>query len=241
MKSPFYYFDMLSAVARKPYVDMMMSELYHYHKNVYFHSIRVAMLSIQIAELLGATEPQLYVLAEGAMLYDIGKTKVPVRILDKAEMLTSEERERICTHPLYSYDRIIRVKEEHSPVIEKIALLHHVYTDGSGYPSAGALPAGTDLFAIPKEVRVVTVADIFDAMVSARNYRESYSGKVAVQNLYQMVEREKVELDIVQCLEKLLLNDDLLFDVVKRVEPNVPFDFESGSLTTNPMSDEDDA
>lgn len=224
MKEPFYAFEMLSSIMRKPYVSFMLANLREYHKRTYHHSIRVAMESIQIGERLGLTEREIYELAEGALLYDIGKLKVPLRILDKPDSLNEEEFDIIKRHPLFSFDRIREVKEFHSPVVELIALMHHVYLDGTGYPARGDVPPEVDFDRVPYAARIVCIADIYDAMISARNYDRSYSGEYAIAVLREMANSRKVDKSAVLALSALMEEEELLFDNVERFSSGSVFD-----------------
>ncbi len=110
-------------------------------------------------------------LALGAVLHDIGKTHIPLEILNKPGRLTQREWERIREHPDEGYG-MVRVTENLSPLTKAIVAHHHQYLDGSGYGPAERSPLSGE--EIPDLVRLVTVADVYDALVSERPYRLGY-------------------------------------------------------------------
>lgn len=210
MTDPFYFMQMLSSISRKPYVKTMLSDLCCYHRKTYFHSLHVAMLSVQIGDRIGLSESRLYTLAEGALIHDIGKVKIPIRILDSPEPLTDDDFAVIRRHPLFSYDRIHNVKQDHSLIVELIGLMHHFYANGSGYPSPGEMPPGIEYDRTPLEAKIVCIADIYDAMVSVRSYKDSYSDEFAVSELFKMVNEGKADPKSVAILDELIYKDELI-------------------------------
>ncbi len=127
------------------------------------HSARVALYSAEIAEALGMTPEMVEVVRRGAMLHDLGKLSIMDTILRKPERLTAEEFTIIKSHPVVG-----------AKILEPLRFLaretcavrhHHERWDGTGYPDG---LGGED---IPLVARVVTVADVFDAITSNRPYR----------------------------------------------------------------------
>lgn len=127
------------------------------------HSARVALYSVEIAQTLGMTTELVEVVRRGAMLHDLGKLSIMDTILRKPERLTPEEFTIIKSHPMVG-----------AKILEPLRFLaretcavrhHHERFDGAGYPDG---LRGED---IPYVARVVTVADVFDAITSNRPYR----------------------------------------------------------------------
>lgn len=134
----------------------------------YKHSINVGMISSMIGKWMGYSQVELMDVALAGMLHDIGKSKIPMDIINKPARLTPEELEIIKTHPRAGYEILSESKEVNFDVLFGV-LEHHEWIDGKGYP------AGSSGKKIHEFARIVAVADVFDAMTSNR----SYKGKIS--------------------------------------------------------------
>ncbi|MCP3889542.1 MAG: HD domain-containing protein [Desulfobulbaceae bacterium] len=130
------------------------------------HSERVAILSGQIAQVMGLPIDDVESLARGGLLHDIGKIGIPVSILDKPEELTSEEFKEIQNHPEIGA-KILEPIEVYQDIVPLVRH-HHEKFDGSGYPD------GLKGDEIDIRARIMAVADVWDAVVSDRPYREGW-------------------------------------------------------------------
>jgi putative nucleotidyltransferase with HDIG domain len=130
------------------------------------HSERVSVLAGRIGKRMGYTETQVDLLNRGGLLHDIGKIGVPMAILDKPGKLTEDEYTEVKTHPLIG-KQILDPIEAYKNIIPLVAQ-HHERFDGKGYPLG---IAGDDLDPL---ARVLAVADVYDALVSSRPYREGW-------------------------------------------------------------------
>lgn len=128
------------------------------------HSQRVCEVSMMIAEHLGFTEEAIEELRVGTILHDIGKIGVPDAILNKKGRLTEEEFATMKMHPVIGYDICKPLMLDDGVLM--IIRNHHEKLDGSGYPDH--LRGGE----LPPSLRIVCVADAFDAMSSRRPYRD---------------------------------------------------------------------
>src|SRR3954468_8158910 len=131
------------------------------------HSGRVAELAVGTAAVLGFGAVGLRDLRRAALLHDIGKLAISNRILDKPGKLTEEEFAKVREHPLYSL-RILERAPCFAP-IAWVAATHHERLDGSGYPFG---LAGERL---TRSMRVLAVADGYEALTAERPYREALS------------------------------------------------------------------
>ena len=139
------------------------------------HSARVSALSVALGERLGMSPEQLRVTAQGALLHDIGKIGVPDEILTKAGPLTPEERARIEEHPVIGWE-IVRQAPSLASALDAVRH-HHERVDGAGYPD------GLRGDGIPLLARVVAVADVYDALTSARDYRPAWTPGRALSHM----------------------------------------------------------
>ena len=135
------------------------------------HGRRVSGYAVRLAAQYGLSAPAIETIRVGALLHDIGKIQVPPHILDKPGRLTEREWVRLRTHPEIGCDLVERMGFDEA--VCEIVLYHHERYDGSGYPYR--LPGS----AISWAVRLVSVADAFDAMTSERAYRAAVSIDVA--------------------------------------------------------------
>ena len=145
-------------------------------KDVYTkgHSVRVAEYTVMIAEAMGFSPDRLRRIEQGALLHDLGKVGVSRRVLAKAAKLTDGEFDEIKRHPDIGAHIVADVPylADLVPMIEH----HHTWYDGRGYGGV----AGDE---IPLEARILTVADSYDAMTSARPYRGAMSHEAAMEEL----------------------------------------------------------
>ncbi len=141
------------------------------------HTERVCEIALALARRMGLSEAELVTLQRGALLHDIGKIGVPTHLLDKPGPLTPSEMEQVRAHPAIG----ARILEPIKPFAETIPLVrgHHERVDGRGYPD------GLKGDAIRLDVRILTVADALDAMISDRPYRQGMSLDKATSILRQ--------------------------------------------------------
>ena len=139
------------------------------------HQRRVSRLACAIAHKLGMPESQIAGLELASAVHDIGKVLVPAEILAKPGELTDIEYQMIQQHAEAGYD-ILKGVEFPWPVAQFI-LQHHERLDGSGYPRGLARDA------ILQEAKVLAVADVIDAMMTRRPYREGLGLEAALREI----------------------------------------------------------
>ena len=131
---------------------------------VYAHSLNVALTSRAIGKWLKLPKDDLDCLTVAGVLHDIGKTQIPSDILNKPGKSTDEEWELVKSHPLMG-NRILKNKGFDNR-IPTAALQHHERFDGSGYPR------GLTAYEIDDFASIIAIADVYDAMTSARSHRD---------------------------------------------------------------------
>ena len=141
------------------------------------HVERVTAYALMIAEQMGWQGKRLEYVRFGAILHDIGKIFVNERTLTKAGALSEEERTEIRQHPIKGADMIKDIPYLASAI--KAIRHHHERWDGEGYPDS---LAGED---IPIEARIISLADVFDAMTTTRPYHHAWSLERAYDEIMQ--------------------------------------------------------
>lgn len=141
------------------------------------HSERVAALSRRVASTLGLAPAVVDLVGQAGLLHDIGKIGVPEAILKKPGPLSPEEWQIMRAHPVIGAQ--IVAPFEFFQGAARVIRHHHERWDGSGYPEGLARED------IPLEARIVAVADVFDALTSARSYRAALSRDAACAFLAQ--------------------------------------------------------
>lgn len=157
--------SIVDEILENPNLMVNMVDLKVFDDYTYFHSVNVAVLSIVIGTSLGFGKEELCNLGFGALLHDIGKVFIKKEILNKNGILTDDEFQEIKKHSYMGFDYI--KKEFGANRSSKIGILdHHEKYGGGGYPNN--LEGGEiSLFG-----RIISIADVYDAMTSDRPYRK---------------------------------------------------------------------
>src|SRR3989337_1348312 len=159
-------------------VDVMLQEestllglttLRAYDEYTYNHSVNVSILSIAMGQRLGYHRRELSELGIAALFHDIGKTGLPVELLNKPTEFTPEEWEIMRKHPVNGVKTLLKLKGLQEQAIRMImaSFEHHLNYDLSGYPKL-ATPRRVSLFG-----RITSIADCYDALTSARVYNRT--------------------------------------------------------------------
>ena len=159
---------------------------FDYH--TYTHSVNVCAFAVALGRQAGISNPlTLHILGTGALLHDVGKTRISESILNKLDPLTPEEVEEIQKHPQWGYEIIKQTnlipRESYHPILE-----HHERSNGTGYPR------GMDGEDIHLYSRMLAIADVFDAMTTRRVYRPAVEAFPALQTMFAQKEAFDHEL-----------------------------------------------
>ncbi|MDE7201541.1 MAG: HD domain-containing protein, partial [Lachnospiraceae bacterium] len=144
----------------------MLLNMHNIEDSVYDHCIDVALISNVLARWLHFSEADQMMATACGLFHDVGKFMLPTGVLRKPGKLTPDEFEIVKTHTTEGFHLLGRYSSIPEPV-KNAALMHHEKCDGSGYPYG---LTGDD---IDKFSKIVTIADIFDAMTSERVYRSA--------------------------------------------------------------------
>ena len=189
--------DLMTAIDSNHAVALNIRELKTSDEYTFEHSVDVTTIAMIIAKQQKKSRREVYEIGMSGLLHDIGKTKIPPEILNKPAKLTPEEFEVMKTHSLLSYE-MVEGNPEIPDAVKLGMLQHHEKIDGSGYPF-GALKDGIHPYA-----RILTVADIYDALVTNRPYKDGMPPGQAVEMLMAMTDQLDMD-DLKSFLASMIL------------------------------------
>ncbi len=140
------------------------------------HLENVSNITFCLCAQLGLGEDEIRQIGYASMLHDIGKVIIPEELIKKQGYLTEEEKEIMKLHAQYGYKLLACIPGEFTSLAADIAHYHHEKIDGTGYYNL----KGDD---IPLAARIVSVADVFDALTSSRSYKNAWTDEKAIEYL----------------------------------------------------------
>ena len=173
-----------------------LDDVRRYHEGTFQHCLLVTGVAVGFALDIGFASPDVKRLGMAATLHDIGKARIPLSILDKPDRLDPGEEEIMRRHPAIGHE-LLKDIAGISPEILDGVRHHHEYLDGSGYPDALTAPEISDL------VRMLTISDIFAALIESRPYRPA----MPRQNAYKILSgmNGKLERSLVKAFRNVAL------------------------------------
>jgi putative nucleotidyltransferase with HDIG domain len=168
-----------------------------HHEGTYQHCLLVTGIAVDFGLSVGMGKRDIDRLYSAAMFHDIGKAQIPLAILDKPGSLDSDERALIETHPAAGYE-VLKGNRAISGEILDAVRHHHEYLDGSGYPDGLCATSISDL------VRILTIADIFAALIEHRPYRQTMPREEAYEVIRSM--QGKLETPLVAAFRDVALH-----------------------------------
>jgi putative nucleotidyltransferase with HDIG domain len=169
--------DLVDHCIRAPEAFVNMTRLKDFDNYTFTHSVNVSVLAIAIGRRLGFSAQEMNSLGFAALLHDIGKMKVPEAILNKPGKLTEQEFDIMKLHPGYGYE-YLRMQEGVNEEICSAVHYHHEKSDGSGYPD------GLTEKNIPRFAKIISIADVYDAITSERSYHKGIVPSEALKVLF---------------------------------------------------------
>jgi hypothetical protein len=160
------------------------------------HTRRVALRAVQVGEELGLPPGRLRALAIGGLMHDIGKLSVPDSVLKKPAELSEDEFAVIQRHPEWG-ERLVSDLGGFTAAVRRLVRDHHERLDGSGYPR------GVEADQLELDTRILAVCDVYDALISARVYREAWSHQDALALLHREA-GTTLDATCVDALERVL-------------------------------------
>ncbi len=162
----------------------------------YQHCLLVSGIAAAFAQRLGFREADRRLITGAAVLHDVGKARIPLDILHKPGRLTAAEWEVVQRHPQIGHDMLV-AEGGFDPMVLAVALSHHEHLDGSGYPH------GLRGAQIPDPVRMITICDIYAALIERRAYKQPMPPEEAYAVLVEM--QGKLDRDLVRVFGDVVL------------------------------------
>jgi putative nucleotidyltransferase with HDIG domain len=163
-----------------------------HHSMTYQHCLLVTGLAVAFGQQIGASRADRQRLSFAGMLHDIGKARIPLTILEKPSRLDEGEMAVMKKHPQFGFDALGTMPGL-EPAMLDMVVHHHEYLDGSGYPHGLSANEISDL------VRMITIADVFGALIERRSYKPPLSAAAAYQILVDM--GPKLDKDLVRAFQ----------------------------------------
>ena len=175
--------SVISEILRTPDVQVSLNDIASTDEYTYTHSVSTMVYALMIARKLNYSEQKMTILGMGTLLHDIGKMLIDKDVMFKEGELTQQEYQYVKMHALYGYQAMRRITTLPEQV-RQIAYMHHERLDGTGYPQ-GLM--GSDL---NEYVRIVSIADVYDALTTDRCYRKKWPANKAMDFLLEHSEKE---------------------------------------------------
>jgi putative nucleotidyltransferase with HDIG domain len=186
-------------------IRQWLEVVWTYDEATYQHCLLVTGLAAEFAASLQFARTDQKNVTRAAVLHDLGKARIPLAILNKSGALTREEAAIMRTHARIGYE-LLRQQGDYEPELLEVVLRHHELLDGSGYPDGLAGPQINDL------VRLVTICDVYAALIERRSYKQAMEPAPAFKILQEM--EGKLESALVRAFAQ----------VAKRSAASVPHD-----------------
>lgn len=182
-------------------IGQLLKDILYYDNGLYMHCLRVCKYAILIGVNVGLGKDDLKQLWQAALLHDYGKTMVDIKILNKPGVLTSVERSIVEKHVVFGVDYLQRNTNLETKAITAI-LEHHERLDGTGYPFNET--------SISVLGRILSIADVYDALTSIRSYKCAFSHEQAIR---MIKEENGFDKEILQSFEETY--NEVLFCAIR--------------------------
>jgi HD-GYP domain-containing protein (c-di-GMP phosphodiesterase class II) len=170
--------ELVLTCLNSPNVFPNMTRLKDFDDYTFTHSLNVSIISIAIGRRLGKSPSELNLIGTAGIMHDLGKMKIPEKILNKPDKLTDEEFRIMKQHPVRGYDLLKYYSKLPEDVLLSV-LQHHEKADGSGYPG------GINEKQINPMAKIIAIADVYDAVTSDRVYHQGKSPAEALKLIFE--------------------------------------------------------
>lgn len=196
--------DIMDAIFTQKAIALDLNVLKARDEYTFKHSVDVATISMIVAKHLEYSHDEIYDIGISSLLHDVGKSNIPLEILNKAGKLDDYEFQIMKKHPLYSY-RMLKERGTYKDVVCQSVLQHHEKINGKGYPY------GLTADKITPYAKIISVADIYDALVTDRPYKNAFKQGDAVEMVMSLTE------DIDSTILSAFLSSIILYPVGSKV------------------------
>ena len=178
---------------RNKFFTMLASLFEMYSLQTLYHSKVTAILSYRLAKLMKLNNNRCKKIYVAGLAHDLGKVKIPLKILEKPDKLSDAEYTKMKKHVTFTKD-ILKSKMDYD--IIEIAYRHHERLDGSGYPNK----LKADKLTIDQQI--LQVADVISALIAKRSYKEAWSIDKTIAILDDSAANNKLSAPVVECFKK---------------------------------------
>lgn len=171
--------DLIGAIDSNDAIAIDINALKTSDEYTFKHSVDVATIAMILAKQQGLSKKEIYEIGISGLLHDIGKTKIPLEILNKPARLNDDEFAIMRQHSVYGY-KMVKERPDFNDSIALAVLQHHEKANGKGYP------LGVASNKITPYAKILSVADIYDALITKRPYKKAFSQRDAVEMIMSM-------------------------------------------------------
>ncbi|QAR32394.1 HD-GYP domain-containing protein [Geovibrio thiophilus] len=169
--------ELVEVSSHKPGIFTAMTHLKNQDDYTYSHSLNVAVISLALGKRLGKSADELKTICLSGLLHDVGMARISGSIIHKPGKLTDDEYTEIKRHPEYGY-KMLTANDRLPSETAMTALQHHEKSDGSGYP------LGLSERQISNITKIVSIADVYDAITSKKTYNHERTPSEALKILF---------------------------------------------------------
>ncbi len=184
--------SIISECKKPEYILKTLNKLRDADDYTYYHSVNVSFYAMLLGGWLNLARNDIKIIIQAALMHDIGKTKIPNELLNKKGVLSIKEFEEIRRHAIYGYE-MVRNNPEIPEDVKDVILMHHEREDRSGYPLQAS---DYDLSIYTK---IVSVADVYEAMTSNRPYKKALTPFEAFEE-FHITCRGRLNMQLVNTL-----------------------------------------
>jgi len=189
--------EKIAAAAGETHLETWLGSIEHYHDYTFTHCMFVCFTIVAFGEAIGIKNGDLSHLTLGALLHDIGKSRIPVAILDKPTKLNADEWGTMAQHPDFSR-QILTAEQSIDKHAIDMAVHHHEKLDGTGYPDGLKGAEISDL------VRLTALADVYSALVDKRSYKPGLPPQKALEIMASM--KDSLDPDFVRSFTDFIMS-----------------------------------